>query len=87
MVGYYNYYKDSSKYGAKRMNFKLDENSLNKVYDIFRHIEKLLGIDDPNNFTYESNKGKEYLKTSVPDETCFRENKDNIIPNENTKYT
>ena len=42
---------------------------------------------DLNNFTYES-KGEEYLKTKVSDETCFRKDKDNktnIIPNENTK--
>ena len=41
-----------------------------------------------NNFTYES-KGEEYLKTKVSDETCFRKDKDNktnIIPNENTMY-
>ena len=43
---------------------------------------------DLNNFTYES-KDEEYLKTKVSDETCFRKNKDdktNIIPNENTRY-
>ena len=69
------------------MNFKLDDDSLDKVYDIFGHIEEKLGID-LNNFTYES-KGevKVYLKTIASDETCFRkDNKTNIIPNENTKY-
>ena len=91
MVGYYSDYKDNSKYdakySAKRMNFKLDDNLLDKIYDIFEHIEKKLKID-LNNFTYEY-KGEEYLKTIVYDETCFRKNKDNktnIIPNENTKY-
>ena len=89
-VGYYNDYKDTSKYDAKyssskRMNFKLDDDSFDKMYDIFEHIEEKLGID-LNNFTYES-KGEEYLKTIVFDETCFRkDSKTNTIPNENTKY-
>ena len=67
MVGYYNDYKD---YG-KTMNFKLDEDPLNKIYDILKHIFK------------------EYLKTKVSNNTCFRKDKDNktnIIPNKNTKY-
>ena len=91
MVGYYNIYKDNgkydAKYSAKRMNFKLDDNSLDKIYDIFEHIEEKLEID-LNNFTYES-KGEEYLKTTVSGETCFRKDKDreiNTIPRENTKY-
>ena len=88
-VGYYNDYKDNGKYdvkhSAKRMNLKLDDNSMNKIYDIFEHIEQKLGID-LNNFTYES-KGEEYLKTIESDETCFiKNNKTNIISNENTKY-
>ena len=40
-------------------------------------------------YIYESKDG-EYLKTIVSDETCNIKNKDNktnIIPNENTKYT
>ena len=45
VVGYYNDYKDNSKYdakySAKSMNFKLDDDdSLDKVYDIFECIEK-----------------------------------------------
>ena len=67
------------------MNFKLDDDSLDKVYDIFEHIEEKLKID-LNNFTYES-KGEEYLKTIVSDKTCLRtDNKTNIFPNENTNY-
>ena len=82
VVGYYNDYKDNSKYdskySAKRINFKLDDDSLDKIYDIFKCTE--------NRFTYVS-KGEEYLKTILSDETCFRkDNKTNIIPNENTKY-
>ena len=50
------------------------------------HIGQKLGID-LNDFTYESNGGEEYLKTSVSDETYFRENKDNRIPNKNTENT
>ena len=91
VVGYYNDDKDNgkydAKYGTKTMNFKLDDDSLDRIYDIFEYIEKKLKID-LNNFTYES-KGEEYLKTKVSDETCFRKNKDdktNIIRNENTRY-
>ena len=50
-------------------------------------MKKKIGIDDVSNFKYESNRDEEYLKTIVSDETCFRENKANRIPNENTKYT
>ena len=89
MVGCYNDYKDNSKYdskySAKRVNFKLTDDSLDTIYDIFGHIEKKIEID-LNSFTSES-KGDKYLKTIVSDEKCFRkDNKTNIIPNENTKY-
>ena len=89
VVGYYNDYKDNGKYdvkhSAKRMNLKLDDNSMDKIYDIFEYIEQKLGIY-LNNFTYES-KDEEYLKTIESDETCFiKNNKTNIISNENTKY-
>ena len=44
VVGYYDDYKDNDKYdykySAKRINFKLDDDSLDKIYDIFGHIEK-----------------------------------------------
>ena len=36
VVGYYNDYKGN----GKAMNFKLDDDSLDKIYDIFEHIEK-----------------------------------------------
>ena len=43
-VGYYNDYKDKSKYDvkytAKKMNFTLDDDLLDKFYDIFGHIEE-----------------------------------------------
>ena len=74
VVGYYNDYKDNSKYNAKysakRMNFKLDDDSFDKIIDIFKHIEEKSGID-LNHFTNES-KGKEYFKTIVSDEACFK---------------
>ena len=74
VVGYYNDYKDNSKYdakySAKRMNFKLDDDSFDKIIDFFKHIEEKLGID-LNNFIYEG-KGKEYFKTISSDETCFK---------------
>ena len=90
VVGYCNDYRDNRKYhftySAKRMNFELDDNSLDKIYDIFEHIEENVEID-LNYFTYES-KVEEYLKRIISDETCFvKDNKTNIIPNENTKYT
>ena len=57
VVGYYNDYKDTSKYdakySAKKMNFKPDDDSSDKIYDIFEYIEEKLKID-LNNFTYES---------------------------------
>ena len=66
------------------MNFKLDNDSLVKVGDIFMHIEEKLGIalDDS---TFMS-RGKD-LKTIVSDETCFRKDNDNRIPSKNTKYS
>ena len=77
VVGYYNDYKDNSKYdakySAKRMNFKLDDDSLIKVYNIFGYTEHKLEID-LNDFAYES-RGKEYLKTIVSDKTCFKKTK------------
>ena len=44
VAGYYNDYKDNSKYDSKystkRMNFKLDDNSVDKIHDFFEHIEE-----------------------------------------------
>ena len=74
VVGYYNEYKNNSKYdteySAKKMNFKLDDNSIDKVYDIFEHIEEKLNIG-LSSFVYESCNGDEYLKTIVFDKTLF----------------
>ena len=43
-VGYYFDYKDNSKYdvkySAKRINFRLNDDSLAKVYNIFEHNEE-----------------------------------------------
>ena len=75
MVGYCNDYKDSSKYdiqySAKTMDLRLNNDSLDNVYNIFEQIEEKLGID-LNNFTNKSNKGEKYLKTIVSDGTCFK---------------
>ena len=46
----YNDYKDN----GKTMNFKLDDDSLGKIYDIFWHIEEKLKID-LSDFTYVKN--------------------------------
>ena len=44
VVGYYNDDKGNgkydAKYGTKIMNFKLDDDSLDKIYDIFEYTEK-----------------------------------------------
>ena len=80
VVCYYNDYKDN----GKTMNFKHDDDSLDEIY-IFWHIEQKLNID-LSDLPYVS-KGEEYLKTKVSSETYFiKNNKVNIIPNENTKY-
>ena len=90
VVGYYNDYKDKSKYDvkytAKKMNFKLDDDLLDKFYDIFGHTEEKLGLDDLSDFKYESIRGEQYLKTCVSDETYFREGKHNPISDKNTTY-
>ena len=82
--GYYNIFNDDSK----TMNFKLDDDLLGKIIDIFEHIGEILNID-PYHYLYDDNKGVTYFKTKVSDQTCFRKNKDkttNTIPNEKTKY-
>ena len=38
VVGYYNDYK----YNGRKMNFMFDGDSLDKVHDIFEHIEKTI---------------------------------------------
>ena len=81
---YYNIFKGDSK----TMNLKLDDNSLEKIIDIFDHIRKILNID-LDNYIYEDKQDDIYLKAKVFDETCFRKDKDkttNTIPNEKTKY-
>ena len=52
--GYYNIFEGDSK----RMNFKLDNNSLRKIIDIF----------DPYHYSYDDNNGITYFKTKVSDE-------------------
>ena len=65
MVGYYNDYKDN----GKTMNLRLDGDSLDKIYDIFEHIQKKFKID-LSDFTYQSY-FEEYLKTKASNETYF----------------
>ena len=70
------------------MNFKLDDNSLEKIIDLFDHIGEILNTD-LDNYMYEDKKGDTYLKTKVSDEKCFRKDKNkttNTIPNEKNKY-
>ena len=70
------------------MNFKADDNLLEKIIDIFDYIGKILNID-LDNYMYEDKKGDTYFKTKVSDETCFRKDKvktvDTIL-DEKTKY-
>ena len=76
---------DNIKCG-KTIDFKLDDDSLFKACDIFEHIAEKKDIAF-NGITYES-KGKEYIKTKVNDETCFRvDSKSIATPKENIKYT
>ena len=88
VLGYYSVFKGDSKYDCKIMNFKLDDNSLEKFIDIFDHIGEISNID-LDNCMYEDKKGDTYLKTKVFDEACYRKDKDkttNTTPNEKTKY-
>ena len=81
---YYNIFNDDSK----TMNFKLNDDSLAKIIDIFEHIGEILNID-LYHYLYDGNNGITYFKTKVSDETCFRKDKNktiNAIPNEKTKY-
>ena len=58
------------------MNFKLDDDdSLEKITNIFDHIGKILNIDLDHYF-HDDNNGITYLKTKVSDETCFRKDKE-----------
>ena len=66
VFGYYNDYKDNGKI----MNFKLDGDSLNKIYDLFEQIEEKLKTD-LSDFTSQSI-FQEYLRTKVSNEACFR---------------
>ena len=85
-IGYYNVCENTdAKYSIKEINFKLcgeDYDLLCKIDSIFEHIEEKLRIDLENHF-YADNRGVEYLKTILSNEAIF---KDDMIPNENTKY-
>ena len=52
------------------MNFKLDDNSLGKIIDIFDHIGEILNID-LYHYLYEDNNGITYFKTKMSDDTSF----------------
>ena len=52
------------------MNFKLDDNSLGKIIDIFDHIGEILNVD-LYHYLYEDNNGIIYFKTKVSDDTSF----------------
>ena len=78
VVGYYDVYNTD----VKRMNFKINDELSDKIYqrlsNIFEHIEEKLNIT-LNDFKFEK-KGDSYFKIKVTDETCFKENiKPNLI--------
>ena len=79
--GYYNILENDSK----TMNFKLDDDPLGKITDIFDYIGEILKIGlyqylyDSNSITYIS---ITYFKTKVSDDTGFRKNNDKT-----TKYS
>ena len=72
VVGYYDVYNNDDK----RMNFKINDELSDKIYqrlaNIFEHIEEKLNIT-LNDFTFEK-KGERYFKIKVTGETCFKEN-------------
>ena len=55
--GYYNIFNDD----RKTMNFKLDDDSLGKIIDIFEHIGEILNID-LYHYLYDDNNGILYFK-------------------------
>ena len=82
--GYYNISNDDTK----TIKFKLDDNSLGKIIDIFEHTGEVLNID-LYHYLHDDNNGIAYFKTKLSDETCFRKDKDKTpktIPNEKTRY-
>ena len=66
--GYYNIFNDD----GKTINFKSDNNSLEKNIDIFDHIGEILKIDLDHYF-YEDMRGEVYFKAKVSDETFLEE--------------
>ena len=71
-LGYYNIFKGDNK----TMNFKLNDNSLKNIIDLFDHIGKILNIDHAlDHYLYDDNKGITYLKTKVSDETFLEKTK------------
>ena len=92
VIGEYRVYRDGEgNKGNKSMGFKLDGDSLRKVFNIFEYIsdKKDIALKD---FTYEI-KGEDYCKTKVNDDTCFKKRCSEakaaycIKPEENIKYT
>ena len=84
VLGYYNIFEGDSK----TMKFKLNDNLLEKIIDMYDHIGKILNID-LYHYSYDDNNGITYFKTKVSDEACFRKDKDkptNTIPDEKTNY-
>ena len=79
---YYTFNDDS-----KTMNFILNDDSLEKIIEIFENIEAKLGLDI-NDYTYDSDYAT-YFKTKASNKTCFRQSSDkthNILPREKTGY-
>ena len=91
LAGYYNEYSDG--HGkcdgdvSKKVTFVIGDDLVDKINDIFNHIEEILGLalEDP---IYKS-QFNHYLKTKIYKRTCFKKKGcegDHILPNKNTKY-
>ena len=92
LAGYYHEYtNENEKYVqsiSKPMNFVVDDDDLiDRINDIFKHIEEKLEIASQQCF-YQSRMNR-YLKTKLYKRTCFNKKgcrNIHIVPNKNTKY-
>ena len=83
LIGYYNEFNDT---GSKKMHFVLKGNLEDKFYDIFDNIKEKSVIDNID-YAYESgNRGIEYIKTTVSNNTLFLRDNYYETPDKNIKY-
>ena len=83
LIGYYNEFNDT---GSKKTHFVLKGNLEDKFYDIFDNIKEKSVIDNID-YAYESgNRGIEYIKTTVSNNTLFLRDNYYETPVKNIKY-